>query len=165
MEGTDFVDLYRKTVGDALVPHRVFPYHSLSVTIACIKAMEQGLMDVHTMNNCGCYLWEYTMSVECWIRICALQPDPEKLWTSRTALVRDSSPQEVLALTRIEYLWENLDVVEASVRRWKKMGSLWLAGKIFWIEREVQRRRQVWHLSIRRAWLLAVVSTKHQSAE
>jgi hypothetical protein len=85
---------------------------------------------------------------------------PSLLWTLQTrlrwTLRQDGScsvakvPEAVAPLSQIEFLWQDLDAVDAWVNCMRPDYD------VEWVAAEVVRRRQ-WMTGLRRAWLLAVV--------
>jgi hypothetical protein len=139
------------------------------VVDACMDAMEEGMLPVITKEG-GYYLWEYyILTVDQWVRMCALLQQnrlPSRLlwrwqtyvrWTKRSVLPKpclvSHVPDAMAALTRIEFLWQDLDAVQAYNISIKSVTS---TIDIEWIAVEVARRRQ-WFAGLRQAWLLAVV--------
>jgi len=138
-----------------------------SVVDVCLHAMEEGTLSV--IAKAWKYsLWEFCiMSVDQWVRMCALLQRhrlPSSLcWrvgtnlrlTRRAAVAEPilvfEDSDAIAALTRIEFLWQDLDAVQAYVDDWSSSGH-----RVEWAAREVVRRRQ-WFTGLRRAWLWAVV--------
>ncbi len=143
-----------------------FIYNNSVIVDACIHAMENGRLSVFAQ-EAGLYLWEYfSFTVDQTARICALlqrQRLPSSLlWRPFTTLPlsvkpgRNMGPIKVVkdpdtmsALSQIEFLWQDLDEVQA----WLDDSPHHL--KLEWIAAEVDRRR--WLMNPRRAWLAAVV--------
>jgi hypothetical protein len=72
-------------------------------------------------------------------------------WTRRSAFEKSylvsEDPFATVALTRIEFLWQDLDTVQAWLQDTRH-------DDVEWVAAEVDRRRQ-WFTGLRRAWLLA----------
>ena len=134
------------------------------VVDVCMDAMEEGMLPVITKKG-GYYLWEYyILTVDQWVRMCALLQRnrlPSRLlwrwqtyvrWTKRSVLPKpclvSQDPDAMAVLLRIEFLWQDLDAVQA----WLDFGL----PDVGWIEAQVDRRRQ-WMTGLCQAWLLAVV--------
>ena len=138
----------------------------VSVVDGCLHAMEEGRLSVIAQQN-GCWLWElYILTTDQWARLCALvqrhRLPPTLLWRLQsrvrwtrhpgcveTYLVSDDL-DAVAALSRIEFLWQDLGAVQAWLQLPGDYGVEWVAA-------EVDRRRQ-WFTGLRRAWLLALVT-------
>ena len=136
-----------------------------SVVDVCLHAMEEGKLRV-TVKQSVYYLWEYfTLTTDQWGRLCALlqrqRLPPSFLWKS--AYVRYTKrtgskdvdlishcPDAVAALSQIEFLWQDLDAVNAWVHSMRR------GCDVEWVAAEVGRRRQ-WSIGLRRAWLLVAV--------
>ena len=130
---------------------------------ACMDAMEEGSLPV-IAKEYGYYLWEiYIQTPDQWARLCALlqrnQCPPRLLWrlhtytrwTRRNNCSVHDNPVAMSALTRIEFLWQDLDAVQAYVDNLSPTDRLDLK----WAAVEVARRRQ-WFAGLRRTWLLTV---------
>ena len=134
-----------------------------SVVDVCLHAMEEAALPV-VAQHWGFYLWEYfTLTTDQWARLCALlqrQRLPASLlwrsinrmrWTKRSALEKpylvSEDPDAMAALSRIEFLWHDLDAVQAWLFKYARFS-------VGWIVAEVCRRRQ-WSTGLRRQWLLA----------
>jgi hypothetical protein len=136
-----------------------------SVVDVCLHAMEEGTLSV--IAKAWKYsLWEFCiMSVDQWVRMCALLQRhrlPSSLcWrvgtnlrlTRRAAVAEPilvfEDSDAIAALTRIEFLWQDLDAVQAYII---------IKSRTFdveWVAAEVDRRRQ-WFAGLRRTWLLAI---------
>ena len=137
-----------------------------SVVDVCLHAMEEGTLSV-IAKACGYSLWEFfILSVDQWVRMCALMQHhrlPSRLcwalgtklhWTMRGASAEVTwvfeDPVAVAALTRIEFLWQDLDAVQAYL-------YIRSSHRVEWVGAEVDRRRQ-WFAGLRRAWVLAVIT-------
>ena len=143
-----------------------FIYNNSVIVDACIHAMENGRLSV-LAQEAGQYLWEYfSFTVDQTARTCALleqqRLSSSLLWRPCTRLLlsvkpgRNMGPMRVAkdpvtmsALSQIEFLWQDLDEVQA----WCDDYPYDLDRK--WIAVEVDRRR--WLMDPRRAWLAAVV--------
>ena len=150
---------FAKTRKDYTGPH--------SVEDVCLHAMEESVLPV-IASVWGLFLWEYfTLTTDQWVRVCALLQrrrlpscllwrKTDVLWTRRTASAKiclvSSDPDAVAALTRIEFLWQDLDAVHAWVN-----SRPYSSDNVEWVEGEVCRRRR-WFTGLRRAWLLAALS-------
>jgi hypothetical protein len=137
-----------------------------SVVDVCLDAMEEGSLLVTITGYVS--LWEYyVLSVHQWARVCALLQRkrlPSRLvWglqtfmcltrrspSERPSLVSEDS-DAIAALTRIEFLWQDLDAVQAYLNAHPHCEDM------KWVAAEVARRRQ-WFTGLRRAWLLAIVA-------
>ena len=135
-----------------------------SVVDVCLHAMEENVLPIFA-EQWGYYLWEYfTLTPDQLARICALlqlQRLPASLlwkWHSCVLRTRRSAlgnpypvsqdPDAMAALTRIEFLWQDLDTVQAYIS---------IKSRTFdvkWIAAEIAKRRQ-WFTGLRRLWLLA----------
>ena len=145
------------------------------VVNVCLDAMEEGTLSL-TAEQSGHCLWEiYILEVYQWARICALLQQrrlspgllwrPEKTWVYFWVRPRIESGKSffsedsiaVTALTQIEFLWQDLDAVQAFLQNsrphWKY---------VQWVAAEVARRRG-WFSGLRRAWLLTVVGLKKEA--
>jgi hypothetical protein len=137
------------------------------VVDVCMDAMEEGTLSV-IAKQWGYCLWEfYIFRVDQWARVCALlqrnQLPPSLLWelTYVRYIKRNAGsgevdlvsqcPDAMAALLQIEFLWQDLDAVQA----WLKSPSA--RCNVEWVAAEVARRRQ-WFTGLRRAWLSAVVT-------
>ena len=139
-----------------------------SVVDVCLRGMVQGTLPV-TAKERGYALWEfYVLSVDQWVRMCALMQHhrlPSRLcwalgtnlcWTRRGAVAEPTctwvfeDSDAVAALSRIEFLWQDLDAVQAYLH--EKISALGVG--VEWVAVEVARRRQ-WFTGLRRAWVLA----------
>ena len=136
---------------------------------ACMDAMEEGSLPV-IAKEYGYYLWEiYILTVDEWARLCALlqrnQCPPRLLWRLHTCVrwtmtdcfsfskkkcIVDDNPVAMSALPQIEFLWQDLDAVQAYINLKSP------TSHVGWVAAEVGRRRQ-WLTGLRRAWLLAVL--------
>jgi hypothetical protein len=132
---------------------------------ACIHAMENGRLSV-LCQEAGLYLWEYfVFTVDQTARTCALlqrQRLPSSLlWSLGTSLqsfVRPrpgmaimqvaKDPVTMSALSQIDFLWQDLQAVEAWLHHHHGVNTQW-------VQAEVDRRQ--WLMNPRRAWLAAVV--------
>ena len=153
-----------------------------TVVDVCLDAMEKGMLPVVAEQR-GYYLWEYFyLTTDQVARVCALlkrrRLPPCLLWTwgihmpwtRRYALTKPyylvtEDPVAIAAtlrrqvsegcLTQIEFLWQDLDAVQA----WMKspVAGCRLDVEVKWVAAEVARRRQ-WFSGLRRTWLLAVVA-------
>jgi len=137
---------------------------------ACIDAMEEGTLPVTALGGKGrYYLWEnYILTVDQWARICALlqrhRLPPSLLWKGHSVaynvlLDRDIlnvNPVIAAALSCIDYLWQDLDVIDAWIEREQTTHATRDIPRIHWVQAEVDRRRQ-WLAGLRAAWLRAVV--------
>jgi hypothetical protein len=138
-----------------------------TIVDVCLDAMEKGMLPV-VAEQWGYCLWEYfTLTTDQWVRVCALLQRhrlPPRLlwriktrvhWTRWTASTRgclvSSDPDAVAALSRIEFLWQDLDAVHAWVNC-----RPYSCDSVEWVEGEVWRRRW-WLTGLRRAWLLAAL--------
>ena len=138
------------------------------VVDVCLHAMEEGILPAIAKEDGRYFLWEYyVLTTDQWARTCALlqhhQLPPSLLWTlqtrvyytwrsaSETCLVSDV-PDAMAALSRMEFLWEDLDAVETWV----------YFTHVKWVAAEVAKRRQ-WLTGLRRTWLVAVVGLKKSS--
>ena len=144
----------------------------VSVVDGCLHAMEGGALSVIARQS-GYYLWEfYDLTTDQWARLCALAQRhrlPPSLfwrWQSRVRLTRHPGsrepvlvsnvsdvPDAMAALSRIEFLWQDLIVVDAWVHSISIHGGY---REVEWFATEVARRRQ-WSTGLRRAWLLVAV--------
>ena len=139
-----------------------------SIVDVCLHAMEEGKLSVIAKQT-GYYLWEvYVLTVDQWVRMCALLQRnwlPSSLfwvfgtsvdWTKRGAFAEPSlvseDPDAVAALSRIEFLWQDLNAVDAWVHSMPRGYC-----DVEWVAAEVARRRQ-WFTGLRRAWVLAVIT-------
>ena len=129
-----------------------------TVVDVCLDAMEKGMLPV-VAKHCGYYLWEYFyLTTDQVARVCALLKQrrlpPCLLWIWGMYLV-SQYPDAIAALTQIEFLWQDLDAVQA----WMKSHAArcHLDVEVKCVAAEVGRRRQ-WFSGLRRAWLLAVVA-------
>ena len=161
MNAFSFYDLVKPPHGGC------FHLVNLTTVDACIRAMEGGKLSVLAKQYGEWYLWEtFALTVDQVKRTCALLQQkrlpPSLLWrpissvpeltrsqTSFICLHVHNDPVVMSALSRIEFLWQDLQAVEA-----------WLddhhhAVITQWVQAEVNRRR--WLTSPRRAWLAAVV--------
>jgi hypothetical protein len=137
-----------------------------SVVDVCLHAMEEGILTVFAKQMGYLFLWELCiMTPGQWARTCALVEHhrlPSRLcwrfptgvyctWdtTLETSCLVSHVPDAMAALTRIEFLWQDLDAVEAYI----SIKSLTSTIDIEWVAVEVARRRQ-WFAGLRRAWLL-----------
>jgi hypothetical protein len=146
------------------------PICVVDIVNACMDAMEEGSLPV-IAKQYGYYLWEiYILTVDQWARLCALlqrnQCPPRLLWRLHTCVrwtmtdcfsfskkkcIVDDNPVAMAALSRIEFLWQDLDAVQA----WIKWHAV--SRNVEWVvAAEVIRRRQ-WFIGLRRAWLVTVV--------
>ncbi len=138
---------------------------------ACIDAMEEGTLPVTVQGGTSrCYLWEkYILTVDQWARICALlqrqRLPPSLLWWEEHSItynilldhhVVNVNPVIAAALSSIDYLWQDLDVVDAWIEREQTTCATTDIPRIHWVQAEVVRRRQ-WPAGLRAAWLRAVV--------
>ena len=140
-----------------------------SVVDVCLHAMEEGALSVIAKAR-GYLLWEFCiMSVDQWVCACALLQRhrlPSSLcWrvgtnlrlTRRAAVAEPTWVFEdfdaIAALTRIEFLWQDLDAVQAymTVQAYIKCRT----SHVGWVAAELDRRRQ-WFAGLRRTWLLAI---------
>ncbi len=146
-------------------------WQHLEAVDACIGAMEGGVFPVdakHKQN--GLYLWEYfILTTDQWARICVLlqtlRLPPRLLWRPKwiSTICWTRSRNNFLAyfvsrdfaamitLCHMEYLWQDLDAVEA----WMEFMKFETVS-IQWVADEVDRRRR-WFSGPRRAWLAAIV--------
>jgi hypothetical protein len=151
------------------------------VADVCMDAMEEGSLSVIAKQRGYC-LWEnFTLTPD----QCALV-QRERLrasmlwrwgtcvrWTRRCAFtvpyLVSEDPDAMAALSRIEFLWQDLDAVQAYLnlrtraydvvdsdasQAW--MRSPGMHNDMEWVAAEVARRRQ-WFTGLRRAWLLKAV--------
>jgi hypothetical protein len=137
-----------------------------SVVDVCLLAMEESALSV-IAKAWGYSLWEFCiLSVDQWVRMCALLQRhrlPSRLcwrletnlrftrrsaFTEPTWVFEDSVAES--ALTGIEFLWQDLDAVQAYII--VKSRSF----DIEWVAAELVRRRQ-WFAGLRRTWLLAIL--------
>ena len=83
-------------------------------------------------------------------RLCALRPRLDLLWVYG-ALWGEFyyTAEEAIALTQVEYLWQDLSVVQRYVC--SQPGEAW-------VEKEL-RARQTWCTGLRRAWILATMTS------
>jgi hypothetical protein len=137
------------------------------VVDVCMDAMEEGTLSV-IAKQWGYCLWEFfILTTDQWARACALlqrhRLPPSLLWelTYIRYIKRNAGSKEVdwvsqcpdamAALLQIEFLWQDLDAVQAWLEKWLR-GRL----NVEWVGAEVARRRQ-WSTGLRRAWLLTAV--------
>jgi len=137
-----------------------------SVVDVCLHAMKEGTLSL-TANQWEKYLWElYDLTTDQLARVCVLlqrQRLPASLlwrsinrmhWTKRSALEKShlvsEDPDAMAALSRIEFLWHDLDAVQAWLFTYARCS-------VGWIVAELDRRRQ-WFTGLRRQWLLAALS-------
>ena len=116
----------------------------------CIAAMESGDLPVCSKNLYGNYLWStYFLTPGDWIRICRLRPPLNLLWgLSSKIVVSCDDADYVAALRQIDYLWQDLEVVQPYAAIYSKS----------WISEEFKLRVS-WSKELRRAWIAAVVMT------
>ena len=62
----------------------------------------------------------------------------------------------ITAFSQMDYLWQDLDVVDAWIEREQTTRAARDIPRIHWVQAEVDRRRQ-WLTGLRAAWLRAVV--------
>ena len=144
-----------------------------AIVDACIYAMEEGTLSVTAQGGKGrYYLWEtYILTVDQWARICALlqrhRLSPGLLWRGSlfspayyTRVKLDMCchfvneiPTTIDTLGRIDYLWQDLDAVDA----WIKRQVTTDISRMYWVQAEVFHRRQ-WLAELRAAWLRALVA-------
>jgi hypothetical protein len=119
------------------------------VASTCLKAMEEGALDVHAQAS-GMYLWEIYMPAHLVPRLCALRPRLDLLWVDG-ALWGEFyyTAEEAIALTQMEYLWQDLSVVQRYVCN---------QAREAWVGKEL-RARQTWCAGLRRAWILATMTS------
>ena len=142
---------------------------------ACIDAMEEGTLPVIAQGRKNqCYLWEmYILTVDQWARICALlqrhRLPPGLLWgrdsmhsvayyilSGRHIEFTCTNSATITAFSQMDYLWQDLDVVDAWIEREQTTRAARDIPRIHWVQAEVDRRRQ-WLTGLRAAWLRAVV--------
>ena len=136
---------------------KVYTGHDQIVDV-CLHAMEEGRLPV-IVKQCRYYLWEYyILTVDQWVRICALLQQnrfsPCLLWRLQITYVRwvrRTAFVGVAVLTGIEFLWQDLDAVQAYVDHLSPAARY---DHVEWIVAELDRRRQ-WFTGLRRTWLLA----------
>ena len=129
--------------------------HSTSHLVACIEAMECGELDVNTRNIHGSPLWGLSLSVECWERLCRLCPRLDLLWCEQSSIGFFGNKEDLKAVMRIDYLWEDLHAAQLYVNKFlNKYGVIAYHG-IRMIQDEINRR--AWAISCRKCWIAAVV--------
>jgi hypothetical protein len=143
-----------------------------SLVDKCLDAMEEDLLSVVATQS-GYYLWEYfTLTTDQLVRMCALLQRnrfPSSLlwrlrtrvhWTRGYALAKPNlvsqCPDAIAALSRIEFLWQDLDAVQACIQT---PAPWWHDLEVEWVAAELGRQR--WFAGLRRAWLLAVVTDNY----
>ena len=142
----------------------------VSVVDVCLHAMVRGTLPVITKQMGYLFLWElFILTTDQWARTCALlqrhRLPPSLLWTLKTRVectwrsisketcMISEVPVAVTALSRIEFLWQDLDAVDAWLCSiFMRLGYC----DVEWVAAEVARRRQ-WFAGLCRTWLLAVV--------
>jgi hypothetical protein len=132
----------QRTRADYLGPDSV-------VVDVCLHAMEEGILSAIATERGHHFLWEYyILTTDQLARTCALlqrhRLPSSLLWTLQTRL-----HCTLHALTRIEFLWQDLDAVDVWVHFMRHRYC-----DVEWVAAEVARRRQ-WFTGLRRAWLLA----------
>jgi hypothetical protein len=147
-----------------------------AIVDACIRAMEEGTLSVTAQGSKGrYYLWEtYILTVDQWARICALlqrhRLPPGLLWRDSVYNAAyftmakldmcchfvNEIPTTIDTLCRIDYLWRDLDAVDAWIKREQTSQVTTDVSRMYWVQAEVVHRRQ-WLAELRVAWLRAVV--------
>lgn len=125
-----------------------------SIVDICLDAMEENLLSV-VANQSGYYLWEYfTLTTDQLVRMCALLQrnrfPSSVLWRSSAGPYLVST--DPVALSRIEFFWQDLDAVQAWIHT---PAPWWHDLEVEWVAAEVGRRQ--WLTGLRRAWLLAAL--------
>jgi hypothetical protein len=144
-----------------------------AIVDACIDAMEEGTLPVTAQGSrSDHYLWEtYILSVDQWTRICALlqrhRLPPRLFWRCSGVhsvayyilsgrYVVDINPATIAAFSQMDYLWQDLDVVDVWIQRQQTSRATTDIARIHWVQSEVVRRRQ-WLTGLRATWLRALV--------
>ena len=143
-----------------------------SVVDKCLDAMEEDLLSVVAKQS-GYYLWEYfILTTDQLVRMCALLQrnrfpssvlwrfQTRVCWTRRSALAGpylvSTDPVAMATLSRIEFLWQDLDAVQACIQT---PAPWWYDLEVEWVAAELGRQR--WFAGLRRAWLLAVIADNY----
>ena len=123
---------------------------------ACLDAMEEGAEHVCMQDKEGFLLWErFPMLPRQWNSVCRLL---EGAGVGCSVVWRENS---LIYYTKtetrdIEYLWTDLEAVQAYVKfLTKRFCQAWRAHQS-WIAHELDRR-VTWEMGLRRAWLAGVV--------
>lgn len=141
------------------------------ITEAIVHAMEANTMSVTSRSNDGYFLWEFfPLTMTGWLRIFKLMElhhpsESHLLWTKSSGILFTQTstsnggyhevwkdPTAVSTLAQVEYLWRDLDAVQAFV-------DVDFPGKpkrCDWVRAELCRRKQ-WLTGLRRAWLVSFV--------
>ena len=133
----------------------------LAVISACINAMEGGLLPVTAQQN-GLFLRDgYILPPDKLARLCVLLQQhrlpASLLWKPKMGALFYFGGLDVAKakdLADIEFLWQDLEAVEAWIDDRTK--GIITTGAFDWVTAEVDRRRQ-WSVGLRRAWLVAAV--------
>ncbi len=139
------------------------------LTEAIVHAMEPNTMPVTSQTNDGYFLWEFfPLTMTAWLRIFKLMElhhasESHLLWTKYSNILFTQTstsnggyhevwkdPTAVSTLTQVEYLWRDLDAVQAFVDFPGK------PKRCDWVRAELCRRKQ-WLTGLRRAWLVSFV--------
>ena len=127
------------------------------VVDVCLHAMEEDILSAIATERGHHFLWEYyILTTDQWARTCALlqrhRLPSSLLWTLQTRLhcTLQQYADAVSALPRIEFMWQDLDAVQAYLNAHPHCEDM------KWVAAEVARRRQ-WFTGLRRAWLLATL--------
>ncbi len=116
----------------------------------CVDAMDKHKLHVCAKNIAGCYLWEsFSMELLQWQRVCDILRrqgiGTSVLWST------ESSAYHTPLLADLDCLWEDLDVIQASIIKQPRL-------LVRWISPELQKRTE-WKNGLRHAWLAAAAKT------
>jgi hypothetical protein len=78
--------------------------------LACVGAMERGLLNVYAIDKQGYYFWARNLTFDTWQKVFAVRPCPVLFWSSASSLRFCDITAESHLIISQEYLWQDLSI-------------------------------------------------------